>query len=62
MTYSLRALVSATLYIAVIIGLYEKWQEYMWWRRRELNPHPKVATSEIYTLSQFTFISPKESM
>ncbi len=22
-----------------------------WWRRRESNPHPRVATSEIYTLS-----------
>ena len=26
-----------------------------WWRRRESNPHPKVATSGIYTFSQFTF-------
>ena len=25
-----------------------------WWRRRESNPHPKVATSEIYTFSLFT--------
>jgi len=25
-----------------------------WWRRRESNPHPKVATSEVYTFSPFT--------
>jgi len=25
-----------------------------WWRRRESNPHPKVATSEIYTFIPLT--------
>ena len=28
-----------------------------WWRRRESNPHPKVATDEIYTFSSFTYVS-----
>ena len=27
----------------------------MEWRRRESNPHPKVATKGIYTFSQFAF-------
>ncbi len=26
-----------------------------WWRRRESNPHPKVATKGIYTFSQVLF-------
>jgi len=28
-----------------------------WWRRRESNPHPKVATSEIYTFSPIAAVS-----
>src|SRR5688572_27513191 len=32
-------------------------QNQKWWRRRESNPHPKVATSELYTFSPFARFS-----